>query len=51
MALFWPLLKFAILICDGSGKFYTILDAYPHYPSETTGLALSPDRKRVYFAL
>ena len=27
---------------DGSGNFYTILDAFPYYPSETTGLALSP---------
>lgn len=35
---------------DDTGKFYSILDGYPAYPSETTGLAFSPDRKRMYFA-
>ena len=35
---------------DGTGKFYSILDGYPAYPSETTGLAFSPDQKRMYFA-
>ena len=36
---------------DASGQFYTILDAYPAYPSETTGLAFSPDRRHLYVAL
>ena len=36
---------------DGTGRFYTILDAYPAYPSETTGLAFSPDRRHLYVAL
>jgi len=35
---------------DGDGRFYTIVDGYPHYRSETTGLALTPDHKRMYFA-
>ena len=35
---------------DGSGRFYAILDGYPAYQSETTGLALSPDKRRMYFA-
>ena len=35
---------------DGTGKFYSILDGYPTYPSETTGLAFSPDLRRMYFA-
>jgi hypothetical protein len=35
---------------DGTGRFYTILDGYPAYPTETTGLAFSPDKKHMYVA-
>lgn len=33
---------------DATGKFYTILDGYPTYQTETTGLAFSPDKTRMY---
>lgn len=36
---------------DSTGQFYTILDAYPRYQSETTGLSFSPDNKHMYVAL
>ena len=36
---------------DAAGRFYTILDAYPAYQSETTGLSFSPDMKHMYVAL
>lgn len=36
---------------DTTGRFYTILDAYPAYKSETTGLSFSPDNRHMYVAL
>jgi DNA-binding beta-propeller fold protein YncE len=36
---------------DNTGKFYTILDAFPHYQSETTGLSFSPDNRHMYVSL
>lgn len=32
---------------DADGNFFTIING-PSYPSETTGLAFSPDKKRMY---
>ena len=32
----------------GQGELYTILDGAPTYKSETTGLAFSPDKMRMY---
>ena len=35
---------------DASGKFYTLLGGWPAHPSESTGLAFSPDKKQMYVA-
>lgn len=36
---------------DGSGKLYTVFDASQRWYSESTGLAFSPDKKRMYVAM
>jgi len=33
---------------DGTGRYYTVLEGYPAYLSETTGLAFSPDKRHMY---